>query len=95
MEALGVPVLPIVGATGGWTLAFWFVWLFYTGKIVTSAQHLRELARADSVTESERAEKNMWRETAQTSSRQAEQMLDGLETVEQLLHGLMQQKDQP
>lgn len=79
----------------------WCLHRVLTGKLVPESQHLRELAQRDSALEVERAEKDMWRqtamsaqETAHVSSGQAAQMLEGLGTVEQLLRGLMAQKDE-
>ncbi|HEX5596959.1 MAG TPA: hypothetical protein VFX61_13240 [Micromonosporaceae bacterium] len=102
MDALGglpVPGLALV-AFGGWSLLIGAVWLYFRGKLVSEAEHVRAIAYRDSVVEVERAEKVMWRdaalaaqESARVSNAQSSQMLEGLGTVEQLLRGLMAERD--
>ena len=101
MQSLGLPEpgMAIV-MFGGWTLLAGALWMYWRGKLVSEAEHVRALTYRDSVVEAERAEKVVWRdaalteqESARISAAQSEQMLEGLKTVEQLLRGLMAERD--
>lgn len=94
MEPLGSLVWLQGGALAVLTMfSAWCLHRVLTGKLVPESQHLRELAQRDAALEVERAEKGMWRETALTSSSQAQQMAEGQDTVIQLLRGLIDEKD--
>lgn len=93
MDALtGLP-LTLTGALavisgGGWVLAFWFGRMVYRGDLIAKDRVKQELDYRDE-------QVKLWREAEAVSSAQSEALLTGLTTVEQMLRGLIDQKDPP